>query len=77
MTTLVFDRIKIDTNWIQFLLYSAALFLISMASPLLASPNAPESKPSLEPLLISDLKTCLVPYTNEYCRFNEENQDAF
>lgn len=67
MTALVFDKFKIDLTPIKIFLSIAAIYFACITSVASAVPRVSTYEPSFESLLTSDLKSCPVPYSAEYC----------
>ena len=68
MTALVFDKFKFDLTPIKVLFSIVAIYFACMTSVASAVPRLPSFEPSFESLLASDLKSCPVPYSAEYCK---------
>jgi len=67
MTSLVFDKFKIDLTPIKVFVSIIAIYLACMTSIASAATRVHSLEPSLGSLLARDLKTCPVPYSTEYC----------
>lgn len=68
MASLVSSKFKMDFTPIKMFLSIAAIYLAFMTSPASAATRTPLFEPSMGSLLTSDLKSCPVPYSTEYCR---------
>lgn len=68
MTSLVFDKFKIDLTPIKVFVSIIAIYSACMTSIASAATRVHSLEPTVGSLLTSELKSCPVPYSTDYCR---------